>query len=361
MTALTYARRTQLELPNRRLRASIELFSGVIYAGQLKICRRDIPWIAGRAGAVRECDVTSALLKDRAAKIDPELAESLVPLLAELDARRKSEHTVLFEMLASKRFRSLTAKMTRPAIKKIGGDRTLGAAAAQLVRLIARSAMRFGSELDNHAPAAAFHKLRVRIKRLRYALEMLKTLGGKRHRRALARLEELQEALGMYHDVTVASTWLHQYAETSAAPPKTILAAGGLIQLLARREAKLRRRSIKAWRRFERSEAMRDALEEIRRAGRLALRPVTSPEPPTLAPWRPAQRWRRRRDGSPRNESVPPAGRVRSARSVDVPRPCGQLTPSRQRPSRDDRQCPDARHRLCRAGHTKRLTHTRDD
>src|SRR6266850_1007694 len=74
----------------RRLRASIELFSGVIYAGQLKICRRDIPWIAGQAGAVRECDVTSALLKDRAAKIDPELADSLEPLLAELDARRKS-------------------------------------------------------------------------------------------------------------------------------------------------------------------------------------------------------------------------------------------------------------------------------
>ncbi len=268
----------QLRVASRRLRASIELFSGVIYAGQLKIYRRDIPWISGLAGEVRECDVTSALLKDRAVKIDPELAESIAPLLEELDARRKSGHAVLYEMLASKRFRNLTAKMSQPAIKKIGGDRTLGAAAAQLVRLIARSAMRFGSELDNQAPAAKFHKLRVRIKRLRYALEMLKTLGGKRHRRALARLEELQEALGMYHDVTVASAWLHEYAETSTAPPKTILAAGGLIQLLARREAKLRRRCVRAWRRFERSEAMREALEEIRRAGRLALRPVTSPE-----------------------------------------------------------------------------------
>ncbi len=278
----------QLRVASRRLRASIELFSGVIYAGQLKVYRRDIPWISGLAGAVRECDVTSALLKNRAAKIDPELAESIAPLIEELEARRKSGHAALYEMLASKRFRNLTAKMSQPAIKKIGGDRTLGAAAAQLVRLIARSAMRFGSELGNQAPAAAFHKLRVRIKRLRYALEMLKSLGGKRHRRAIARLEELQEALGMYHDVTVASAWLHQYAETSAAPPKTILAAGGLIQLLARREAKLRRRCVKAWRRFERSEAMRDALDEIRRAGRLALRPVTSaesnPDPPATHP-----------------------------------------------------------------------------
>lgn len=269
----------QLRVASRRLRASIELFSGVIYAAQLKIYRRDIPWIAGQAGAVRECDVTTALLKERAAKIDPELAESVAPMLAALDACRKSEHAVLYEVLDSKRFRNLTSKMSRPAIKKVGGARTLGAAAAQLMRAIARNAMRFGGTLDNQAPAAAFHKLRVRIKRLRYALEMLKSLGGKRHKRTIARLEELQESLGMYHDVTVASAWLHRYAETAAAPAKTVLAAGALIQSLASREAKLRHRCVKAWRRFERSDAMRDTLEEIRRAGRLALTPVTSPDP----------------------------------------------------------------------------------
>jgi CHAD domain-containing protein len=266
----------QLRVASRRLRASIELFSGVIYAGQLKIYKRDIPWIAGHAGTVRECDVTAAILKERAAKIEPELRESIAPLIAALEERRRSEHALLYEMLDSKRFRSLVAKVSKPAIKKVGGARTLGAAAGQLIRTIARSAMRFGGELDTQAPPATFHKLRVRIKRLRYALEMFKTLGGKRHKRALARLEELQESLGQYHDVTVASEWLHQYAETSGAPPKTILAAGALIQLLARREAKLRRRCVKAWRRFERSETMRDTLDEIRSAGRLALRPVTS-------------------------------------------------------------------------------------
>jgi CHAD domain-containing protein len=204
-------------------------------------------------------------------------------MLAVLDARRKSEHVVLYEMLGSKRFRALTLKMSRPAIKKIGSARTLGAAAAQLMRSISRSAMHFGGTLDKEAPAAKFHKLRVRIKRLRYALEMLKPLGGKRHKRTLARLEDLQESLGTYNDVTVASAWLHRYAETSGAPPKAVLAAGALIQSLARREAKLRRRCIKAWRRFERSEAMRDTLDEIRRAGKLttmtAVTPTTSLDP----------------------------------------------------------------------------------
>ena len=279
----------QLRVASRRMRASIELFSGIIYASQLKIVRRDIGWILGQAGAVRECDVTAALLKDRAEKIEPELAESIEPMLAVLSERRKSEHAVLYEMLASKRFRAFTLKMSRPAIKKIGSARTLGAAAGQLMRTIARGAMHFGSNLDNESPAGRFHKLRVRIKRLRYALEMLKALGGKRHKKTLARLEELQESLGLYHDVTVASAWLHQYAETAAAPAKTVLAAGALIQSLARREAKLRRRCMKLWRRFERSEAMRDTLDEIRRAGKWAtmpaLVPVASPEPqPDLSP-----------------------------------------------------------------------------
>ncbi len=53
--------------------------------------------------------------------------------------------------------------------------------------------------------------------------------------------QALQELLGLYHDVTVASAWLLSYAETSAAPPRTMLAAGALIQSLASREKKLRR------------------------------------------------------------------------------------------------------------------------
>ena len=59
--------------------------------------------------------------------------------------------------------------------------------------------------------------------------------------------------------------------------------------------------------------------------------PLTSPERPTLGPSRPAQPWWRRRDASPRNESVPPSSRVRRVRCADGPRPRGQRTLSRQR------------------------------
>ena len=274
----------QLRVATRRLRASIELFSSVIYASQIKFYRRDIPWIAHQAGACRECDVTSALITARAAKIDPDLNAAIAPMIAALDQRRKSEHAKLHELLASKRYRNLLAKLSRPAFKKLGADRRLGMVAAQLVRHATRGAARLGEKLASDAPAPVFHKLRVRIKRLRYELEMIAPLGAKRHKKTIARLEELQELLGMYNDTIVATAWLLSFAETAGAPPRTVLAAGALIQSLGRRESKLRRQCMRAWRRFERSDAMHDTLEEIRRAGRLALKPVSSPAPEADAP-----------------------------------------------------------------------------
>lgn len=273
----------QLRVATRRLRASVELFSNVIYAAQLKVLRRDLHWLGAQTGAVRECDVTSALIATRADRIDPDLKSAIGPMLTALDQRRKSGRAGLDELLASKRYRGLLAKLSRPAIKKVGADRRLGIVAAQLLRPAARAASRFGKRLAGDAPALVFHKLRVRLKRMRYELEMMAPLGARRHKKTLRRLEALQELLGLYHDVTVASAWLLSYAETSSAPPKTLLAAGALIQSLASRERKLRRRARRMWRRFERSDSISDTLDEIRQAGRLSLKPVITPAPVTEA------------------------------------------------------------------------------
>lgn len=158
----------QLRVAARRLRASIELFASVIYAAQLKLYRRDLPWVGAQAGAVRECDVTAALIGVRAAKIDPDLKDAIAPMVEALGDRRKSEHAKLYALLASKRYRGLIAKLSHPAIKKIGADRMLGPVAAQLIRPATHSAARLGRKLHADAPAIVFHKLRVRIKRLRY-------------------------------------------------------------------------------------------------------------------------------------------------------------------------------------------------
>ncbi|MGH7813226.1 MAG: CHAD domain-containing protein [Candidatus Binataceae bacterium] len=268
----------RLRVATRRLRASIRLFAGALHAARIKFYERDLPWIAAQAGAARECDVMAALLQDRAKRIDPALANEVAPIIDVLAARRAGAHRKLCESLRSRRYRNLIAKLEAPAIKSAPVQIRLGAAAASAMRPIARAAARMGAQLAPGAQPIVFHRLRVRVKRLRYALEMLSALGGKRHRKALARLEELQETLGLCNDAAVAMAWLRAYAESSGATPKTILAAGALSQAIAERERKLRRRSIKQWRRIERSGLVRDAIDEIRTNGRAALAAAAKPE-----------------------------------------------------------------------------------
>src|ERR1700735_2424999 len=169
----------QLRVATRRLRASIDLFSNVIYAAQLKIFRRDVPWLGAQAGGGRECDVTSALIGTRADRIGPDLKAAIAPMIAALDERRKSEHTKLCELLVSKRYQGLLTKLSRPAIKKVGADRRLGIVASQMIRPASRGASRLGEKIADDAPPLLFHKLRVRIKRLRYELEMMSPLDRK--------------------------------------------------------------------------------------------------------------------------------------------------------------------------------------
>ncbi len=269
----------QLRVASRRLRAWIEFFSKSLYAAQLAAHRRDLKWITAQTGLVRECDVNSELLNGRSAKIDPELATAIAPIMEALATRRKEEHAKLYELLASRRYRNLIARLSKPSIKRAGAERQIGFAAADMLKPMMREVIRRGDKLDDEVPARKFHKQRVRIKRMRYVFDLLEPLGAKQHKKTLTCLESLQDALGAYHDTIVASDWLRSYAQTSNVPTKTVLAAGALIHSLGNYGNKLRRRSLKAWRQFARSDSLHDAFDEIRRAGKLApaAEPLTEP------------------------------------------------------------------------------------
>ena len=87
------------------------------------------------------------------------------------------------------------------------------------------------------------------MKKLRYALEPLRAVGGKPVRRMLRRLERVQERVGQYHDAATAAEWLRGWAgDSQDAPPAALMAVGALIHSFERRIRRLRARSLKAWR-----------------------------------------------------------------------------------------------------------------
>jgi CHAD domain-containing protein len=128
----------------------------------------------------------------------------------------------------------------------------LGALAPELVRPLVRALVRAGRRIDDRSPPEALHRVRVRAKRLRYALETLSGLGGRRLARVLRRLERLQELLGDYQDAVTQAAWLRRWSEEARVPRLTLLATGALIDRLGRRARRRRARFARAWRRLDR-------------------------------------------------------------------------------------------------------------
>src|SRR5207248_2888217 len=75
-----------------------------------------------------------------------------------------------------------------------------------LLRPLLRAVLRSGGRLSAESSPAALHRLRIRVKRLRYAVETLGGLGGKSMRKLLRQLVRLQDLLGEHQDaVTIAA------------------------------------------------------------------------------------------------------------------------------------------------------------
>src|ERR1700693_5503559 len=60
----------QMRVAARRLRATVQLFAGAIHGSRMRIDKRDLPWLGRAAGAVRECDVIEALIRDCGGRLD---------------------------------------------------------------------------------------------------------------------------------------------------------------------------------------------------------------------------------------------------------------------------------------------------
>jgi CHAD domain-containing protein len=258
----------QLRVATRRLRALVELFSGVLHGTRVRVLRRDLPWVGQTAGVTRECDVIEQLIRDRSARLDSTLRESLAPIYEALSARRRSEHGNLAAKLTSTRYQTILGRLASAPVRKIPPAVTVRALAPTMLRPIARGTMSAGAKLKPGCPPERMHRLRIRLKRLRYALEMMDALAGKRTRKAARELAALQDLLGLHNDVVVAVAWMREYAADAVAPPHALLAAGALIHSLHKRQRKLAGRSLKGWKRIDRDGIIREALAEVARNAR---------------------------------------------------------------------------------------------
>jgi CHAD domain-containing protein len=232
--------------------------------------RDEIGWIAEALGAVRDLDVQLEQSAEWEARASEAERPSLKALGALLEDQRGEARAQLLAALDSRRFQRLTTAMiglarSAPLRRSLRSRAPILAAAPDLIRKRYRKVRKAGDRLGRDSAPAEYHRLRIRCKRLRYALEFLSKVYPEHTAAPIRRLVVLQDLLGLHQDAQVAVARLHELVEQhgSSLPPETIFAMGRIAERHELRAEELRQRFPKDYRkvRGSRWKALRRALK----------------------------------------------------------------------------------------------------
>ncbi|HEY1604992.1 MAG TPA: CHAD domain-containing protein [Allosphingosinicella sp.] len=204
----------QARVAMRRLRSSFSLFRPAIrHSADFERLRGELRWFTATLGDARNLDVFLAGNRDEASDADREA----------LRAARERAYDRAIEALESQRFRDLMLELV---VWTEGGDwRRHRKARAPLAKFAEKRLDRLwrkvrdgGRDLRGLGEEQR-HRLRIHIKKLRYAVEFLAELyrpAALAQKRFAGALEGMQESLGHLNDIATARTLVERLGLSSA-------------------------------------------------------------------------------------------------------------------------------------------------
>jgi CHAD domain-containing protein len=201
--------------------------------------RDELRWLGGLLGEVRDRDVLIAYLLEELTTIEE--AAAFGGILELIDGEREEARTELLSAFDSARYRRLLDDLERPPALR-DGERLDAAAATEYERL-RKTVKGLGTEPS----AEELHRVRIRAKRARYAVEALGA-----HSRFVSRAKEVQDVLGEHQDAVVAEERIRELLGKIRGTGRTALVAGRLIERQRARQAAALAAWPKAWKRLRR-------------------------------------------------------------------------------------------------------------
>ena len=209
-----------MRVATRRLRTALRVMRGALRPRTRRHWARELRWIGGALGQVRDCDVE--LLTVRRMRAEGTAAEraALTVFENEIEIRRARRRSKLIAKLDSPRFAALRTE-ARPWIQMRPDTRLRKGASvpAYIVgpRIVAewdRRMLDACAEAERRPSRAHVHALRIAIKRVRYAVEYFADHEGAGAGRRAKRLGRLQNLLGARLDAAVLLRHMRQYHRT---------------------------------------------------------------------------------------------------------------------------------------------------
>lgn len=233
----------------RRSRALIRA-SRPLLRDRLALLDRELRWLGGATGPLRDSDVLIAHLAELRRGLRPDRAGTDA-LIAALRLERDAQRTALLRAIASTRYRGLIARF-RTALETLGvpddpeAHFDAGRAAAKEFARLHDAYLALAPD-----PAdAALHAVRIKAKHARYAAEFAARAEGGGFARLAKTLAALQDAIGSHQDAVVAVARLRPLADQ-----QTAIAVGRIIEIELERRRAARARVPQLWARIERAAA----------------------------------------------------------------------------------------------------------
>ena len=197
----------QMRVGLRRLRAAISLFDEILPGPSTARIKQELKWLTGELAPAREMDVfLTEQLKPLGQATRPK--RGFRALETHFSARRKTAFDRARDALATPRYRRLLIDVLEwlalGHVREVeAAGMPIGDFAAALMRRRTRKARKEGRHLDELSPRQR-HKLRIKIKKLRYAVDFFEKLYPSKADEELeefsGRLKKIQDALGALND-----------------------------------------------------------------------------------------------------------------------------------------------------------------
>ncbi|MBV8825399.1 MAG: CHAD domain-containing protein [Bradyrhizobiaceae bacterium] len=259
----------QLRVGIRRLRAAFSVFGPALPPRRPPVVAQ-LRSLQQKIGEVRELDV---LLEETIASMPGKRKKSrgMPELIKAVRAEHIARHRRARTALGSRHCAELLSDL-EPAIDRFT-QRTGDAArrepiavfAAKVLRARRRKACKLGKRVRKLDPQE-LHKLRIRIKKLRYAADFFSGLAhGGRNKRYLRALKELQQLLGTAHDAVVACSLIDRVKAKGGEDAEH---AAVKVEEWANKSFKRTTRKLpRAWRRFDkRKQPLKSGKKQRRQA-----------------------------------------------------------------------------------------------
>jgi CHAD domain-containing protein len=237
----------QMRVGVRRLRAAMSLFKDILQDDRTATLKAELKWLAGELTPAREFEVLTERVITPLRKQRGKLPNGVSSFSRALERKRKATLAKAKAAVGSDKFRKLTFEIavwleTGRWIKpdgdpvRIRGDLPIKAFAQEQLRRRYRKVRKRGKDLAQ-LNVKRRHRLRIQVKKLRYATEFFGDLfqkkAVKRQKKFTFGLKQLQNGLGDLNDIAVDERLI-----ASVAVPKRGFAAGLLTGTEEARENK---------------------------------------------------------------------------------------------------------------------------